>query len=617
MLFFTRKRIPILLALGGLLAALACLYGLYSVLRAQAEADMATHLLRQAELMAAMCDGGADRVKQPALEMLKRQHVRLSIMDSAGKITLETALSENERKAMDNHLNRPEIRQALKNGSGTSIRYSNTLASMLIYAAVPLQDDGALCLAVPQTQLALLSQAHLRGVLPYFIAFLLFPSLFIIAGVLIYRRYVSNMCAAAQQIAKGAYKRRLRFLPGEQFIPLAAAFNSMAKELARQKSKAAGRKERLQAVLNLVPDGVLLLTRDGRVRNYNTALEKLFPEFASSWGKPMLDLLPKLELQKALGPLFAPISADSVKAFAPAEGVLQLEHPEGRFFQVHYGLNHHGHEFDHTVLLDDGTQGTAQSDLGAVLVFTEVTLLLRLESVRRDFVANVSHELRTPLTAIQGYAETINSMTVDADIKRFSGIICKQSGRLGRLVDALLELARLESAGLLTEDDSETDAKDICQEVLQLLGPRASSAQVHFILDMPDDVRLKILPDQLFQVLENLLDNALRYSPANGQITIRSRPATPGFTEIQVQDQGCGIQEGEQERIFERFFKGRTLPGQSCPPATKVEEKIYSTGLGLAICKHIVELYGGSIRAANILGGKGAVFAFTLPAAKV
>ena len=228
---------------------------------------------------------------------------------------------------------------------------------------------------------------------------------------------------------------------------------------------------------------------------------------------------------------------------------------------------------------------------GAVLVLHDLTEVRKLEAIRRDFVANVSHELKTPLTSIAGYADTLLDPAIDAETRqRFLGTIVTNARRMQQLVDDLLDLSRIESGRWvprLQQFDIATLANDSWEQVRR----RADAKQVQLDLRIAADATtLTADPDALRQIFANLLDNAVRYSPVNGTITVRSARAGQG-TAITVADTGSGIATEHLTRIFERFYR--------VDPARSRDEG--GTGLGLAIVRHLVEAHGGRVEATSEL----------------
>jgi len=229
---------------------------------------------------------------------------------------------------------------------------------------------------------------------------------------------------------------------------------------------------------------------------------------------------------------------------------------------------------------------------GAVLVIHDLTELRRLETVRRDFVANVSHELKTPLTSISGYAETLLGGPEDpATERRFIEIILNNARRMQRLVDDLLDLSRIES-GRWHPDPMPTVVAEIATEVWDGLADRAAQRGIELILDIAADAAVvQCDPDALRQILTNLLDNAVRYSGTGGRVTCRTRQLA-GEVEVAVIDTGAGIAGEHLERIFERFYR--------VDPSRARDEG--GTGLGLSIVKHLVEAHEGRVVAESLLG---------------
>src|SRR5436309_10745597 len=235
--------------------------------------------------------------------------------------------------------------------------------------------------------------------------------------------------------------------------------------------------------------------------------------------------------------------------------------------------------------------GRALPNGGALLVLRDVTDLRRLETVRRDFVANVSHELKTPLTSIAGYAETLTAeVGTGTQTERFTRPILSNARRMHRLVDDLLDLSRIES-GRWQRDPERVDVRGLAEEAWAAFADRARERQIQFSAAVGNVHDVTADPDALRQVLTNLFDNALRYTPPGGRITVSLDPA-PGGVTVSVADTGSGIAPEHLPRIFERFY--RADPGRSREQG--------GTGLGLAIVKHLVEAHGGRVEAHSMLG---------------
>jgi two-component system phosphate regulon sensor histidine kinase PhoR len=247
-----------------------------------------------------------------------------------------------------------------------------------------------------------------------------------------------------------------------------------------------------------------------------------------------------------------------------------------------------------------------------ILVFHDVSELKRLERVRRDFVANVSHELRTPLTAIRGYSETLLTGAVeDRDLaRRFVAVIDRHAERLNRLVDDLLTLSDLE-LGRTRLHRTAVDAEEVIDRVFEVMSDKAARAGIALQREpAPDTTRLDADPDRVEQVLLNLVDNAIKYTPRGGRVTVRARPTPePGSAEVDavelsVHDTGVGVPSRDLPRLTERFYR---------VDAARSRE-LGGTGLGLAIVKHIVQAHGGSMRIESEINRGTTVYLY-LPAA--
>ena len=243
---------------------------------------------------------------------------------------------------------------------------------------------------------------------------------------------------------------------------------------------------------------------------------------------------------------------------------------------------------------------------GVVMVLHDVTALRQLERVRTEFVANVSHELRTPLTAIQGYLETLLSGALDEreNARRFLEIVLRHSERLGRLLNDLTDLSNIE-LGKVTLRREPVRIADVVGSVIDIIAPRAARARVAVTAQIPAD--LSDVPadrDRLAQILINLIDNAVKYTPEGGSVTVTGRNREDGMIEVAVSDTGIGIPPGDLPRITERFYRVDKARSR----------ELGGTGLGLAIVKHLVMAHGGELRIESEQE-RGTTVHFTLPVA--
>jgi two-component system phosphate regulon sensor histidine kinase PhoR len=333
-----------------------------------------------------------------------------------------------------------------------------------------------------------------------------------------------------------------------------------------------GEKEKVESILRCMTEGVLVVDTQGRVILLNDNAKRMFQVApgVNLDGASMVEISRHPEMKKLMQELLA---LDPSKEYFTRELPLESE----KWFRVN------------TVRLKSGEQ----KRLGHVLVFHDMTELKRLETVRADFVANVSHELRTPLAAIKGYAETmLRSPPKDAELARqFLEVIDRHSERLGRLIDNLLTLSDLES-GKVRIDREPVNPGDLVRKTLELLDDRARKKNVTLSSMLNNGLpSIPADPDRLQQLLINLIDNAIKYTPPGGEVKVSAKTAVlpesdQPMVELSVQDTGCGIPERDIPRLTERFYRVDKARSR----------ELGGTGLGLAIVKHIVQAHQGYLK---------------------
>ncbi|MEG2172728.1 MAG: ATP-binding protein [Desulfovibrionaceae bacterium] len=593
--FRTKIFLCMLLAIGAALS-LPALY-VHLSLDAQLLADAESQALREAKLTATLlADYRPGGDLNTRIHSLDAPGVRISLMDAQGQVLADSSLDKPALANLDNHADRPEFQAALAQGQGISTRYSNTLQSSTIYAAVRMKDGTIVRVAVPYAALEARLSRQLNNIL--WVGGAAVALALLLAWILSKKleRSLAHMVNVVEAISLGKYRRRLHAVPGSEFTTLAAAVNRMAENIDIHITTVADQKGQLLSILETMHDGVLVLDNKGRIRSCNRALLELFPAAQDNLGCAVVEAIPVPALQEAVETLLrsadSPEHAEPLPENAPMpQQRLQLDFAGARTLDVHMArpLN-------------------PSPSLGAVVVFHDISEVMRLERIRRDFVTNVSHELRTPLTAIQGYAETlIHLNTLPEESRRFVEIIHKHGSYLGRMVEELLSLARLEN-----DDDhfplQPTNVYDCVQGAVALCLDALHEKRVHVQVDMPETLMVHGSHTHLLQVMRNLLENACRYSPPDSAIVVRGS-IQHRKAQLSVSDTGPGIPPQELGRIFERFYrvdKHRTspLPGGTVP-----------TGLGLAICKHIVERHHGHIWAESPAPPAATCFTFILPLA--
>ncbi len=335
----------------------------------------------------------------------------------------------------------------------------------------------------------------------------------------------------------------------------------------------------LETVIASMGEGVLVVGGTGRVLLANPRLCELFSTPAALEGRSLLEAVRHAEVVEAI-------------ESAVAGGVAQV------------GDVTLGPGSERTLRFSVAPFPSRDEPAGAVAVFRDVTEVRRIEAGRRDFVANASHELKTPLTAIRGFAERLADAELpDANAKHAVEAIVGNAKRLGALVEDLLELSRIESGSVPLRAEP-IAAGELVQRLLRELDPRLRAGELDSEITIEGAGRVFADRNALEQVLANLLDNAIKYTPAGGHVAVRVRPAPEARVRIEVEDSGLGIPRKDLPRIFERFY--RVDPSRS--------RALGGTGLGLAIVKHQVQAMGGQLGVESQLGD-GSRFWIELPAA--
>jgi two-component system, OmpR family, phosphate regulon sensor histidine kinase PhoR len=382
----------------------------------------------------------------------------------------------------------------------------------------------------------------------------------------------------AEQVTKGDFRALEVAGPRDELDELSLAFNRMAAELGRTIRSLANERDRTAAMVESMAEGVAVIDPGERLRFSNPAFARLLGgERSRLEGCALVEVVRQPELVELV--------REALAGAAPEPREVALAGPRERHCTAAAAPVHGG------------------DAAGAVLVLHDVTELRRLERVRRDFVANVSHEFRTPLTAIQGFAETLLAGALDdrENSRRFLEIIRDHAVRLSQLTQKLLRLSRIE-AGKLDLQFRAVRAGEFLEPCLETARLRAREKRLALDVDCPPDLPpVEGDRESLREVVETLLDNALLYTPEGGRVGLRAR-AEKDRVVITVSDTGMGIPRGEQERVFERFY--RLDQARSRAPA--------GAGLGLAIARHIIEAHGGRIWVESAVG-RGSEFHFSLP----
>lgn len=508
--------------------------------------------------------------------------LRATIIALDGRVLGDSELDHEALRQVENHLMRPEVQAALRQPFGESQRFSTTVNKNMRYTAMLFGNahfEGIIRLAVPRSEIRIIS-SQFKGTIAIslFAVFVLAIFINYFASAFI-SKPIKAMSKVAKRIAGGDFSKiNTHALEGE-IRDLGTAFNTMSSQLqSRLKEMELGR-SRLEAVLLGMNEGVLVVNAQGNIVLMNQALRDFFHIQKEGTGKHVIEVIRNLEIQTIID--------DTLKSKHQSEPhAITILSPEEKSLSI----------FARPIFRENQQEG-------AILVFHDLTNVQRLEKIRQDFVANVSHELKTPIASIKGYAETLLSGALEdkAHAKDFLAIVHDESERLARLLDDLLNLSKIES-GKLTMNLKATTLPPIIRKVVASMKIQAERKSTTLAINLPESLS-EVLADEtrITQVFFNLIDNAIKYTPQHGEITI-SASERPKEVLIQVSDNGIGIPEKEIPRLFERFY--RVDKGRS--------RELGGTGLGLSIVKHIVKAHQGEISVESQLG-QGTSFLFTIP----
>jgi len=507
---------------------------------------------------------------------------RVTFITADGRVVGDSELTPDQLRSVENHGQRPEIVEARKQGLGSAQRPSATIRADMMYVAIPVKNPGMPLLAFVRLALPLtdidrqLAAVRSLAALGFVVGIAAAAALTWIFSVPLSRR-LRAIEDRAQRYATGNFTRSVPDYGQDEIGRVARLLDSLTHDLANRLAGLEADRARMAAILSGMVEGVLVINEHGRLQMANDAARRLLHIDAAVEGRHYPEIVRQPAVAQQIAAALAGKQTTSVELTGLRDSALTL------------------------------IARTAPVEIspgrGAVVVLHDITDLRRADQIRRDFVANVSHELRTPLTAIRGYVEAL----ADADpeeTRRFLEIVSRHTMRMERLVRDLLRLARLDAGqeplervacsvdGLFTAVETDLDgllsSRNLTIE--RDVDPAASSVTGD--------------PAKLQDALRNLLENAANHSPEGGTIRMGAQRQGPRIA-ITITDEGPGVPPADLTRIFERFYrvdKARTRDGRD--PG--------GTGLGLSIVRHLVELHGGRVHAAN-RPTRGAVFTVELP----
>ena len=580
------------LALAGIFTAAAALIVVLfvqgRVLSADTRAETQERLRAEARILAEALSvpwsvqGPGDWVDDLVDRAGRSTQTRLTVVSMNGTVLGDTSASGEALQAIENHAGRPEVRDALSLGEGTNERLSNTTHERQLYVAVQIRHEGRL-LGVARASLSLTRIEMRVSQLQRSLSLALLSVLVLASGLAWWlsrplAEPMSRILEGAQAMARGDLGKRIREDRDDEFGQLARVLNQAAFGIQEQFAAATRERARFSAVLAAMEDGLLAVDHKGIVLLANDALARSH-NLAGATGTHYLEVFRQAEI----GALIDQVLTSGQRRTAEID------------------LAGSGRSF---VLVGVPFPASPGEPHGAVITFNDVSERRRVDRIRRDFVANASHELRTPLTSIRGFVEALEDGGLEEPetAKRFLSRIRANADRMASLVDDLLALSRLESGaqppslepldcGAVATDVVASFAEVAARKSITLDSVQAPTAAV------PGD------GDRLRRILEHLVDNALKYTPDGGRVTVRVAPEGAGVV-VSVEDSGPGIGPEHLPRLFERFYRVDTARSR----------ELGGTGLGLSIVKHLAESMGASVSVASE-PGQGSRFETHLPAA--
>jgi two-component system phosphate regulon sensor histidine kinase PhoR len=574
-----RGRLAMTFALVAMLLALGTGVVLSFAVRGIAVERMEDELRREAVVVGFLVtrDGApidADVLQREIVATGQASAVRLSVIAGDGTVLAD---SVGDPETMANHNDRPEVSAARTNGVGVDERISGTDGQPYLYVAVLADPATGIVVraALPRTEVdATVGRLRQLVVASVTIGGLVAAG----AGFAVSRRVTQPLERMRQQVvaaADGDFGGVVEPDGTVELGDLARAFNHMTEQLDQSIAESERARLRWAAAFASLEDGMLLVDEAEQVTAINPAAARFLG----------------VEIDRASRQPFVVVARDH-----DLTGVLREAQRQVGVAMGQVALARSGRTLEVTARPVAGYR-----ERYTIVTLRDVTELRRLESVRKEFVANVSHELRTPLASIRALVETLEAGAIDDPevSTEFLGRIVGETDRLTALVDDLLDLARLESARSQVHPEP-LDPRDLLTRAAERLRPQTERAGLDLRIAVPAGLP-PTLADRarVEQVVLNLVHNAIKFTPAGGSITVAAQ-AADGMLEVTVTDTGTGIPEGDLARVFERFYKSDR------------SRRSEGTGLGLAIAKHIVQAHGGSIRAEQP-AERGATFVFTLP----
>lgn len=515
-------------------------------------------------------------------EVSNRLHIRITVIDTKGLVLGETSYDPSQ---MLNHLQRPEIQEALNNKVGKEIRYSSTMKIDLLYIAQPIYKDGSI---VGVVRLSTPMQ-DIKGIMKsinFNLIIALIPGL-LLSFLLVYRitisitRPIKEIKDAAVDITQGKLERSINIVGNDEIGELAKAIDFMADSLKDKINSIKDKNTKMEAILSSVVNGIVAVDSNKHILFINPMAQQMLNITEGDVaGKHLLQIIRNNKIDNMI--------RDILENKGFEENEITVNYPFEKIFR-----------------LNSNAIRYPESDkiIGIIIIIQDITEIKKLEKMRSDFVANVSHELKTPLTSIKGFVETLKAGAIeDNDTAiRFLNIIEDEADRLNRLISDILSLSVLENKKSKAICEV-INTSDKIEEIVSLLQTQAACKNINLNARVEADInKLMGDPDQFKQMLINIVDNAVKYTPEGGAIEVVAYNSGNDVI-ISVKDNGIGIPKENISRLFERFYRVDKARSRN----------VGGTGLGLAIVKHIVMQFEGKIEVHSQID-KGTEFILSIP----
>jgi len=505
----------------------------------------------------------------------KNINTRITIVALDGTVLGD---SEGDPDTMENHAERPEIRDAINNGLGQSTRYSTTLGRNMMYVAVPISYQGEVLgvarVALPLTEVEILERQITVSIATAMAitAILIVLAAWVIAGVI--SRPIRKITALSKKIASGELEQKINIDSGGREVEeLASSFNEMSFKLKELIDTISGDKTRLETILENMADGVIMTDNEGKILLANRAIKKLL-EIENAVDKPLINAVRDYEVDELLK--------------------LCLQNKDTRYVQFESSKSKRYLRAIAVPISDSKSES-------ALILFQDLTDIRNLQTTRRELIGNISHEFRTPLAGIKAMVETLQDGALEdrEATNDFLNRIDSEVDRLTQMVAELTELMRIET-GKSEMKLEPVDINALVEQVVNQLNPQIEKKGLSVTTEldaMLPSVRVDI--ERMRQVIINLVHNAVKFTQPSGNITITTGRSDNSVI-VEVADTGTGVSRDDLPHVFERFYKADRSRADG------------GTGMGLAIAKHVIEAHGGSIRVRSE-EGKGAKFSFDIP----